>query len=95
METQTLASIIRSEGTQTQGRDNQSIIDLETTRHTATLIYTLSLNLLFPDLDLNVINYNNVRNIAEFSIASARPFVDVWNELTERRKMVGKQSRAA
>lgn len=90
---QTLENVIRTGTQQAQGQV-QTNVDI--TRSTALFIYTLTMNLKFPDVtDLSSINYNVCRSIAEFSIGSTRAFDDVWNELVARQRSLARQTRAA
>jgi len=90
---QTLGSVIRS-GSQQGGKF--IVGGTSDLRETALVIYTLTMNLKFPNItDLENIDFNTAHSVAEFSIASTRPFLDVWDELVNRQKNIGRQQRAA
>lgn len=85
----TLGSIINPTSEQQQGQVG------ELNRNSALVFYTLTMNLRFPHLDLNNIQRNEARRIAEASIGCTRSFDEVWNEVIERQTGVVRGQRAA
>lgn len=90
MENQTLESVVRSRGR--QGRDQT---ESQNSFNTFLNIYSINLAHRFPDVtDLNRIDSNVVRNIANFSVASSRIALEVWDETSEVQRS-SRQERAA
>lgn len=90
---QTLASIIR---TPSQNRGQEDDLSRNVVFNTYLNVYAVNLVHRFPDVsDLERIDYNSIKRIAEFCFAASSVALDVWSETGERRTTATRQSRAA
>lgn len=75
----TLANVISSQQTQGQAEGLQGVPQ---SFNTFLTVYSINLAHRFPDVtDLNGIDQNMVRRIAEFSIACATVALEAWEEV--------------
>jgi hypothetical protein len=82
-------------------REQQSVSqeggNLDVCFNTFLTLFGINLTHRFPDIsDLDLIDLNIIRNVAEFSIGCTGVALEVWNQTLENRKnTVARQNRAA
>ncbi len=89
----TLGNVVNQSQKQSQGQDQgfstQSF-------NTYLTVFSINLSLRFQDVtDLNAIDYQSVRRIAEFSAACSSIALEVWDELSTDVQKRQRQTRAA
>lgn len=88
---QTLGSVISQPGKQTEGQQDAPSFN--------TYLTVLSINLAhrFDVTDINSIDLDQVRRVAEFSVVCSNIAVETWNTLNsvQSQRVLSRQSRAA
>lgn len=80
----TLANFINPSSQQGQG---QEVENTSSYYNTYLTVFTIQVEHKFPDTtDLNSIDSQSIRQIAEFSLACSKVALQTWNEVTQSKR---------